>query len=357
MKGLADSCTLTLALTTPRPTNHVRLHRGHPLIWILLPVELLDLFRLEESHVTAAAALVALAAPPLVLADAAAAALLADAAHPPVLANAFAAPVLTGAAPPPVFADGAAAAVLALLALPPVLTNGTATALLAMAATPPVLTEAAAAALLAPAALPSVLAHAAAAALLAVAAMSPVLADGAAAAVLADATHPPVLAEATAAAVLAPASLPPVFARLLSHFHARPAGTAGPTFVQQGPTGRNARVQISQHSASTARKKRGASAFCQFSVIYPLRSFIVTLRSRHTPGAALRMFFRVTGLTSQVTLLCEPAGTILLHGLEVGLHLGPLVEPLDLRERQDLLLRAHLESEGVRRYEGKKVRK
>ena len=41
-------------------------------------------------------------------------------------------------------------------------------------------------------------------------------------------------------------------------------------------------------------------------------------------------------------LLGEPAGTILLHGLEVGLHLGPLVEALDLRERQDLLLRAHL---------------
>ena len=35
------SYTLTLALTTSRPTtNHACLHRGDQLIWVLLPVEL-----------------------------------------------------------------------------------------------------------------------------------------------------------------------------------------------------------------------------------------------------------------------------------------------------------------------------
>ena len=90
--------TLTLALTTPRPTNHARLHRGDALIWVLLPVELFDLCRLEESHGTAAAALFAHAAHPPVLADATAAALLAPAALPPVIAKAAAAALLADAA-------------------------------------------------------------------------------------------------------------------------------------------------------------------------------------------------------------------------------------------------------------------
>ena len=79
------------------------LHRVEPLIWVWLftPFELkFDHCRLEDDHVTAA--LLALAAPPAVLADAAAAALLAPTALPPVLA------------------DAAAAALLALTALPPV---------------------------------------------------------------------------------------------------------------------------------------------------------------------------------------------------------------------------------------------
>ena len=79
--------TLTLALTTAsRPTNLECWHRGDPLIWDLLPVELFDLCRLEENHGAAVAAVLAPAAPPPVLANAAAAAVLAVAALPPVLA-------------------------------------------------------------------------------------------------------------------------------------------------------------------------------------------------------------------------------------------------------------------------------
>ena len=89
---------LSLALTASRPTNNACFHRGNRLIWVLLPVEFFDLCRLEESHVTAAAALLALAALPSVLAEAAAAALLAQAAHPPVLADAAAATLLALAA-------------------------------------------------------------------------------------------------------------------------------------------------------------------------------------------------------------------------------------------------------------------
>ena len=59
---------LTLALTSSRPANQVCLHRWDPLIWVLFPVELLDLCRLDEYHVTAAAALLAVAALPSVLA-------------------------------------------------------------------------------------------------------------------------------------------------------------------------------------------------------------------------------------------------------------------------------------------------
>ena len=109
-------------------------------LWVLLPVELFDLCRVDESHGTAAAALFALAAPPPVLTDTAAAA------------------VLALAAPPSVFADATAAALLAIAALPPVLADATAAALLAPAALPLVLAEAAAAALLADDAPPPVLA-------------------------------------------------------------------------------------------------------------------------------------------------------------------------------------------------------
>eukprot|EP00964_Phaeocystis_antarctica_P095656 scaffold62094_cov63-Phaeocystis_antarctica.AAC.2 len=265
------SCTLTLALTTSRPpTNHACLHRaGDKLIWVLFPVEFFDLCRLEESNGTAAATVLALAALPPVLADAAAAALLTDAAPPPVLAKAAAAALLAGAAlppvladaaaaalladtaPPPVLAKTAAAAVLALVALPSVLAEAAAAALLADTAHPPVLADASAAALLAGAALPSVLADATATALLAVAAIPPVLAEAAAATVLAAVALPPVFADATAAAVLAPAALPPVLALLLSHLHVRRARTAGPTFLHNSRARRrDARVQMFQHSAS-----------------------------------------------------------------------------------------------------------
>ena len=64
------------------------MNRGGQLIWLLLPVELLYLYRLEESHGTVAAALFTLAVLPPVLAEAAAAALFALAAPPPVLADA-----------------------------------------------------------------------------------------------------------------------------------------------------------------------------------------------------------------------------------------------------------------------------
>ena len=85
---------LTLALTASRPANQACLHRWDPLIWVLLPVELFDLRCLDKSHVTAAAAVLAVAAPPTVLANTAAAAILAIPALPPVLADATAAAVL-----------------------------------------------------------------------------------------------------------------------------------------------------------------------------------------------------------------------------------------------------------------------
>ena len=97
------------------------MHGWDPLVWVLLPVEFVDLCRLEENHVTATAALLALGAPPPVLAEAAAAAVLAPVALPPVLADTAAAAVLAQGALPPVLAEAAAAAVLAPAALPPVL--------------------------------------------------------------------------------------------------------------------------------------------------------------------------------------------------------------------------------------------
>ena len=80
-----------------------------------------DRCRLEKDYgfLTAAAVLLALAALPPVLAEAAAAALLAPAALPPVLAEAAAAALLALAALPPVLADAAAAAILAHVAPPP----------------------------------------------------------------------------------------------------------------------------------------------------------------------------------------------------------------------------------------------
>ena len=67
-----------------------------------------DRCRLEKDYgfLTAAAALLALAAPPPVLADAAAAALLALAAVAPVLADAAAAALFAMVAPPPVRTTG-----------------------------------------------------------------------------------------------------------------------------------------------------------------------------------------------------------------------------------------------------------
>ena len=64
LEGLYTPLTLAkgsgaLALTTSRPNNQACLHRWHPLIWVLLPVEFFDLCRLDESHVTGAAALLA----------------------------------------------------------------------------------------------------------------------------------------------------------------------------------------------------------------------------------------------------------------------------------------------------------
>ena len=119
-----NTLRLTLALTTTsRPANQACLHRWDPLIWVLLPVELFDLCRLDESHVTAAAALLAPAALPPMLAEAAAPTVLAHAALPPVLADATAAAVLALAALPPVLAEAATAALLALAARPPVMSD------------------------------------------------------------------------------------------------------------------------------------------------------------------------------------------------------------------------------------------
>ena len=57
-------------------------------MWVLLPITLFDLCRLEDSYGTVVAALLAPAAHPPVLTETAAPALLAPAALPPVLADA-----------------------------------------------------------------------------------------------------------------------------------------------------------------------------------------------------------------------------------------------------------------------------
>ena len=74
-------------------------------MWVLLPITLFDLCRLEDSYGTVVAALLAPAAHPPVLTETAAPALLAPAALPPVLADAAAATLLAPAALPPVLAD------------------------------------------------------------------------------------------------------------------------------------------------------------------------------------------------------------------------------------------------------------
>ena len=99
---LLDLDSLTLAFTTLRPTNRTSFDRRNPLMLVLLPIRLVDLCRLEDSHGTAAAALFAPVAPPPVLANSAAAAVLATVALSPVLAEAAAAAVLAPAAIPPV---------------------------------------------------------------------------------------------------------------------------------------------------------------------------------------------------------------------------------------------------------------
>ena len=69
----------TLALTASQSSNHICLHRGDPLTWpFLLVVESkFDLGRLQNNHVTTAAAVLATAALPPVLADVPATAVLA----------------------------------------------------------------------------------------------------------------------------------------------------------------------------------------------------------------------------------------------------------------------------------------
>ena len=120
---------LTLALPTLRPTNQACFDRRNPLMQVLLPIRIVDLCRLEHSHGTAAAALLAIPPIPPMLADASAAAVLAPVVLSPVLAHAAAAAVLAPAALPPVLADAsAAAALLALSAPPPVRTDTAAAA-------------------------------------------------------------------------------------------------------------------------------------------------------------------------------------------------------------------------------------
>ena len=109
-------------------------------------------------RVASRAALLALASPPPVLADAPSPALLALASPPPVLADLRAPALLAAASLPPVLADARAPALLALASPPPVLADAPSPALLALASPPPVLADARAPALLALGSLPPVLA-------------------------------------------------------------------------------------------------------------------------------------------------------------------------------------------------------
>ena len=275
-----------LALTTSRPNNQACLQRWDPLIWVLLPVEFFDLCRLDDSHVTAAAALLALASLPSVLAEAAAAALLAVAALPSVLADAAAAALLADPAQPSVLADATATAVLAPAALPPVLAHAAAAALLTQAAPPPVLADATATAVLAVAALPPVLAEAPAAAVLAVAAPPTVLAHAAAAAVLAAAALPPVLADAAAAAVLAVVALPPVLALLVHHAHTLYTRSGGATRLYRSTT----RALPYYTQISTANTARLSTVL--LSLFAPLIS------PSPTPLLPFFVFFSCTSISS-----------------------------------------------------------
>ena len=87
-------------------------------------------------RVASRAALLALASPPPVLADAPSPALLAQASHPPVLADARAPALLALMSPPPVLADLRAPALLAPSSLPPVLAYPFPRALLAEISSP-----------------------------------------------------------------------------------------------------------------------------------------------------------------------------------------------------------------------------
>ena len=72
---LSEHSSSSLTLTTSRFGNHVRLHCGD--LFVFFTVELFDVYRLEDSHMNATAAVLAPAALPPVLADAAAATVLA----------------------------------------------------------------------------------------------------------------------------------------------------------------------------------------------------------------------------------------------------------------------------------------
>eukprot|EP00964_Phaeocystis_antarctica_P032388 scaffold18341_cov53-Phaeocystis_antarctica.AAC.1 len=150
-------------------------------------------------------------------------------------------------------ADAAAAALLAVVAPPPVRAIAAAAALLALVALPAVLAETAAAALLAPAALPAVRADAAAAALLALAALPAVRAEAAAAALLADAAPPAVLADTDAATLLAAAAPPAVGAGWQSRW------LCDPTFKYASHGGRSREAFL---QGSRARMGRGQGITC-----------------------------------------------------------------------------------------------
>ena len=101
------------------------MHYGDPLIGhgVLVNSVYIDHRCLEQdtsSYLTAAAALLAPAALPSVLADVAATAILALPALPPVHADAAPAALLAPAALPPLLAEAGAAALLAPVASPPV---------------------------------------------------------------------------------------------------------------------------------------------------------------------------------------------------------------------------------------------
>ena len=76
---IVGGSTITRALATSRSSNHVCLYRGESLTWLFLVVveSKFDLGRLQNNHVITAAAVLATAALPPVLADVPATAVLA----------------------------------------------------------------------------------------------------------------------------------------------------------------------------------------------------------------------------------------------------------------------------------------